>query len=628
MGTWGQIHSIIIFFFVSWSFGYTLLSLTGAKQEKHFIYRILAELGVGAATFSLLGVVLNLLNIPLHVTVYVLLAAAYPAYAIIREYRKKGKRTRVHWKKELKRKETIISGVLLLIAAVFLAIYLVGAFAYPYLENDDPWEHAVGAKYVSMEMTYDQNGFLERFGAGVAGYLEPYPPTYDVIMGVLHQLNDSLYWTLKFFNALMAMLALLFSFLFIREFFGSDEKALFGAFILATLPSFMSHFIWSQTLALMLFPVAGYAMLKAREDKAWLVPAGVAIGSMMVTQPVVSFWFGIMMILAFAFHLGRDAFSRKLGEDTRRLFLAGVLGAAIGMLYWGEQLVELGVGGILGGKGHELQAGSGWLSGYVMQEYSMSDLVFAPIQSRIDQATGLGWMVALLLAIALVIYLINAKKTFNLKKDWRRPFLLAWLVLFFLVVMSGTIRLPFLFGASRSWPYFAIPLAFIVADATITLLKGIRPKPIMWGAAAIIVVLIVLSGAVPKYKVQTATWAPGVHWSGQQELAGYVQMHKVLPGNQRVFPFCESSKKVIGFDQVDLPWVYDTRAFREDISGKSGEEIVAFLEKHKYQYIIIDATCVGRLGPNGTQDLAAKLSGTGRFAPEIQTQGFLLARKI
>ena len=65
-----------------------------------------------------------------------------------------------------------------------------GAFRYPYLENEDPWGHSVGVKYVAIEKTaYDPD--LERKGVDidpVNSYMDPYPPAYDILM-MLHSLG-------------------------------------------------------------------------------------------------------------------------------------------------------------------------------------------------------------------------------------------------------------------------------------------------------------------------------------------------------------------------------------------------------------------------------------------------------
>ena len=93
---------------------------------------------------------------------------------------------------------------MLVVFAFTFYIYGSGAFNYPYLEDDDPWGHAEGVKYMAIE----KNAFGP--GTEYTGYINPYPPTYDTLMGILHQTNDSVYWTLKFFNALIISLSVIY----------------------------------------------------------------------------------------------------------------------------------------------------------------------------------------------------------------------------------------------------------------------------------------------------------------------------------------------------------------------------------------------------------------------------------
>jgi len=88
---------------------------------------------------------------------------------------------------------------------VSLFVYSSGAFSYPWLEDDDPWHHAAGMKYIAVEKdVFHASGFM---------YVNPYPPGYDLLFGVLHQTSTSLHWTMKFFNALIVSLSILFFYL-------------------------------------------------------------------------------------------------------------------------------------------------------------------------------------------------------------------------------------------------------------------------------------------------------------------------------------------------------------------------------------------------------------------------------
>ena len=98
---------------------------------------------------------------------------------------------------------------MLIVFLVNFYIYGSGAFNYPYLEDDDSWAHAIGVKYFSIE----KNAFGE--GAEHIRYMNPYPPAYDILLGILHQTNDSVHWTMKFFNALIVSLSTIFFYFFV-----------------------------------------------------------------------------------------------------------------------------------------------------------------------------------------------------------------------------------------------------------------------------------------------------------------------------------------------------------------------------------------------------------------------------
>ena len=89
-------------------------------------------------------------------------------------------------------------------------MYHKGAFNYPYLEDDDSWSHAMGVEYVSIEKTV-----FEKTSVGFH-YIDPYPPAYEMLFGIIHQTNDSIYWTLKFFNALIISLSIIFFYFFAK----------------------------------------------------------------------------------------------------------------------------------------------------------------------------------------------------------------------------------------------------------------------------------------------------------------------------------------------------------------------------------------------------------------------------
>ena len=654
-----HVNAVITFFIISIGFGYTVFWLSKAKVHDHFLVRLLELLAVGLTTFSFLGVVLGLLHIPLSIITYLIIALLGPAVSLVVNI-VKGRNDPILGsmpKGTLLSETTWCVLALLVLLGLFFAVYDRGANAYPYLEDDDSWNHAQGAMYVATQHTYTIDQALRYEPTvmhGYGQYLEPYPPTYDTLMGVLRQTNDSITWTLKLFNVLLITLGLAFFYLFFREYLRSDLKALFATFILAALPSFMSHFIWNQTLAIILMPVAFYAILRAMHEtdgKGWRVPAIIAVASALVTQPVVSLVFGITVLLLFLVVVLHEALSKHEGakhENTKRargrtgagllprfpkswsLFMVGLGGVVLSMLFWGAQLLKWGLSGIAGLEGGELQTAAA--SGYTIQKYALAD-IFLPwwmpssFSSRVDQAVGWGVAITVLLCLAIIMLLVTARKTLHPRRDWTGLHAALWFLLMMYLVFAPSFGLRS-FWTSRAWPLLAIPLAIIVTMGVFILINSFSSNRWMrLGILVVIAIAIGLTSIPQKVAVQTAQWPPGALWTAPEELSGYLQMQQ-LPKNTRVYPFCGGDQRALGNDMMSDPWDPDVIAMRKRGMNVTPEEVIAFLEAKRYAFITIDATCVRDNGENATVAFVNDLSGTGRFQQAIAAQGFLLIKFV
>ena len=175
-----QILTVILFFTYTYGLGYTLTRfITGLSFEIGLL-----RIGLGMGAMVVLGLLLNLLHIPIDWLIILSLSVIVPVYDFIkkRSFNNTGL-ARPEWQ----------SWAVIAIMGVHLYLFLSGAFAYPWLEDDDPWFHAAGVKYVSVEKNVNPP-------AGYFQYLTPYPPGYDVMMAVLHQsATFSMRWVLKFF---------------------------------------------------------------------------------------------------------------------------------------------------------------------------------------------------------------------------------------------------------------------------------------------------------------------------------------------------------------------------------------------------------------------------------------------
>jgi len=249
-----KILNIFLFLIYTYGLGY---SLTRSIKEKGLEVTVI-RIGIGLGCVPLLGIILNLLHIPLDWRIFLLLSSFFPLIDLMAAIKSKS----------LKRPPKITKTTLILLG-IFLVcvfIYCSGPFNYPWLENDDPWTQAAGIKYIALEKNIN-------VPSGEFQYLNPYPPGYGLLFGILHQTHQSLYWTLKFFNGLIIAFGYLFFYFFAKEFTKNNKKALFATFFLAAIPCYLSHFIWAHTLAVTLFFPALYTLLKSEEDKRFILPA-------------------------------------------------------------------------------------------------------------------------------------------------------------------------------------------------------------------------------------------------------------------------------------------------------------------------------------------------------------------
>ncbi|MBS3101587.1 glycosyltransferase family 39 protein [Candidatus Woesearchaeota archaeon] len=100
-----------------------------------------------------------------------------------------------------------------------------------------------------------------------------------MLLGIMHQTNDSVYWTLKFFNALLVSLSIIFFYFFARALTNSPRTALFAAFAMFSMPAHLSHFIWAISITMPLFFVSFYSIEKVKDDKRWWIISAVAIAA-------------------------------------------------------------------------------------------------------------------------------------------------------------------------------------------------------------------------------------------------------------------------------------------------------------------------------------------------------------
>lgn len=578
--------STIWLLLVSFSFGFAL------TREKSLI-----TIGFGIAAIAVVSMAFNLVGIPLNWVIFLVIAIAILGYFI--------------YKKELdlkvERPERAILLVLLM-ALINVLVFWNGSNAYPYLEDGDPWIHATGVKWVKMTESFSTHFDAENFQRL---YIEPYPPAYDVLLGILHQMTLSVTQTLRFFNVLLVGMALVAAFYCFDVITGNRRLALFATFLLLALPSFMSHFIWAQTLSMLLLFVSFYGLERGLKDKKYIVPTAVAIASIAVTQPSTA---AIFVFLAGMYLVAKFLSTGK--EALKPIIIMGVLGLLISMIYWVPITIKYGTELTMKGIGitpTKFTSSTEDTSGGIV--YSISDFVFAPSASKIDQQTGIGLVISILAVVGFALALLSLK---GKREAW---LLFALMAMVFCVIGTEGNAMPVKLFPHRFWVFLSIPVALLASYAYLDIENRFKDRKRILQVLLFIGVFI--TSASPKMTVQTATWPPGPEFTSQEELIGYIQMKDALPKDTMVFPVCSSDDKVMGSDMLSEAYdrVYDD--FKRSIADKTAQEAYNFLKGRGYQYVIFDSTCSMTLGPEKAQLLLNEYLLSGHYTTETSNGGFI-----
>lgn len=559
--------TIILFFVYTFGLGFTLTSFI--KKPKSILERILMQIGIGLGTLPILMVLLSFIKVPLDWRLIFILVMIVPLFFLVKKIRK----LNFNLSKITISKSEIYSLVALLIFSLTLFMYLKGAFVYPYLEDDDPWSHANGVKFVSIEKTLTNKN-------GGTGYLDPYPPAYDGLLGILHQTSPSLMWTMKFFNALIISLSILFFYFFSYRFIGSRKKALFATSILAMIPCYLSHFIWAHSLIPPLFLIAFYLLEMIRIDKKYSIMAGLVIGSIFVTQPTQPIKFIGLFVIYFLIKL---VYHRK---DSLYMLFSGIGGFLLSIIWWATRWkVQLGRGAYTTTSQIEESISEGMVSnffsivkkalnpegGTATRVYSFHDFFIAQSQNLINNPIGIGIMISILFLFGIIFLmfliirdLVKKKNQINLfsyifgwgmlllsiiflfnliifksllnfasllislilglliinpavdsknNKGWVL-ITLVWILFTFLGINSLTFNLPIGLFAFRFWMLFAIPVALfssLGAWFVIENLRKFRIKSVF--VIILLLTLVFLTSGIQKYTSNTAHWPPGGFWT-------------------------------------------------------------------------------------------------------------------
>lgn len=601
--------TILLFLVYTLGLGY---SVTFFLKQGRFFERMTMRLGIGLSFLMVLGAALNLLHIPLDWRIFLALALLGPVIVTCFKLYKKEKLANFNHKLMA---HHVYFALALIIFSFVLFTHLKGTFLYPYLEDDDSWGHVVGIKYAAVEKTLIQSNDYD------VPYMDPYPPAYDFVLGLLHQTSDSMQWTLKFFNALFVSIGLLFFYFFMERFTGSRNKALFGTLVLASVPAFLSHFIWAHSIVPALIIVIFYCLEMLKEDRKWICPAGIAIASLFLSSIDDSVKFGIMFLIYFAV----KSFAAK--KIDWHIIGSLAIGSVLSLTWWGVVLSKYGFGFmkvLTGGKtvttGQCLMKHIG-PCGTGTRPYSISDFIFAKAENMITNPIGMGWVVSLLMVIGVAYLLFKYKDMLKTENSWQLITLL-WFLFTFLGIHGGN-KIPIALLSFRFWMLLAIPTAILAAEGLAVLFGAAKNIPYSKIIIAVIIVIgILMTSMAPKYELNTLQWSPGGSWVSMEELQGYISL-KALGTDKKIFTYGQQDK-VMGFDQFICSWCNDEVDFRKK-GLTSQNELYPWLKDKGYEYFIFDAMTARDYSADAAGFIMGFVNNT-QFAPLQQNAGFILFR--
>jgi len=132
----------------------------------------------------------------------------------------------------------------------------------------------------------------------------------------------------------------------------------------------------------------------------------------------------------------------------------------------------------------------------------------------------------------------------------------------------------------------AIPVTMLGAEAFYFLIRKIPNQPLRFGFISIIIVLVFLTSAKEKIRVNTAVWKFDTHWIAASEIDNYLWLRNKLPVNTKIFSFTHNYF-VIGVDMLSDFWTQKYQESFKIAHQYSIEHLHKVLTDNDYAYILI-----------------------------------------
>jgi hypothetical protein len=605
------ISTLLLFFVYTWGLGGLV---TYFVDKKEFWETTIMRVGFGLGIFSILAALFTLLHIPLDWKLFLALSLIAPILGIIQ-------------KKKLRITKPTLTLLLVFVLFGFtLFMYHKGAFALEiqgqqYYENGDPWKHAAIAKYIALEKTA-----LEPIpGEQVFHYIDSYPPAYDTLLGVLYQTSGDIIWVVKFFNALLLSLGILFFYFFTKTFFKDSLKALFATFVLTMIPSYMSHFIWAHTLVvLLLFPLL-YALTKINEDKKYWIAAATTYAGLVVVQSTQAVKISFIVLI---YILVKSWLDKKWALTEAKAFLVG--GFLGGLSWWIPNAIRYGSIKTMilnmGTKAAVREGSKLKFYGSADRVYVFKDFFYAKAQNMINNPIGVGVVLTILLLISVVLFILYFKQ---LKEKQHYTIITAALLLFTFLGIHGE-RLPVQLYAFRFWMLFSV-FASIFITFGVWELASITQKIInvKKGIVLLILMLILIptiwaTSGQAKYDLNTAQWGTSGAYTKYDQFGAWVWLGQ-QPKDTKVFYPCRQQKEgaqaLLALNLFSCEWCKDERDFKKTFNETPPAQTHTFLQQKNYEYLFIDGNCERDFGMDKTVELLQTYTADPLFTPVVNTPG-------
>lgn len=310
-----MILSVIFFLLIILGLG-SICYWAGFSKE-NFFEKLIISLGAGLSLIPITGVLFNLLKIPLDFRFFLSLALILLGSNILFWIKKKKDKISLQFVFLISWQDLIV----LLIFSISLLMYLTGSLSFSWLGSDDPYRFLSAAKYVATEKTYTA---IFQFNVTT----QPYPQGYQILIAILSQINQSLNWTAKFFTSLLVSSSLLFFYCLANKLLANKTAALLSTAALASMPAWLTHYLYPLNFNLALLPLFIYSLEKTDKHQRWIAVSALIFASIWCIHFYSAF---IITLLAAVYYFARILCQNNL---QKRIIVSTTLGLFFSLFFW------------------------------------------------------------------------------------------------------------------------------------------------------------------------------------------------------------------------------------------------------------------------------------------------------